>query len=132
MGYEQLWLSSSVILMVIVNKITTIISMTKYGCEHSMNMALLLHGDSSNIRVGMQLHLYEEQIKYLPRITDWKNPRNKNDNNDDNTISPKASFKHHGPLITPPWRFAPKRENHILTFIQQVRPKYISQWKLSK
>ena len=30
-----------------------------------------------------------------------------NDNKNDNKINPKAIFKHHGPLITLPWRFSP-------------------------
>ena len=78
-------------------------------------MLLILQGDSSDIRdaAAYAPHLYE-QIKYVPRTTDWENlpdtKRKQNDDKNDININRKTSFKHHGPLITPPWRFAPKRE----------------------
>ena len=115
--------------VLIVGSLTSKLPSTICMSTHFNIMLLILHGDSSNIRVRMQLlmrlqHLYE-QIKYsrVPRTTDWENLRDTNDKENDNKINPKTSFKHHRPLITPPWRFAPKRDTISLIVFNRSRPK---------
>ena len=71
--------------VLIVGSLTSKLPSTICMSTHFNIMLLILHGDSSNIRVRMQLlmrlqHLYE-QIKYsrVPRTTDWENLRDTND-----------------------------------------------------